>query len=53
MNYFIALLSSIFLSSVASAGFNPDKNNDPTCPGNGSNPIHSGTGWKVQREVDY
>lgn len=31
---------------------NPQKNNTP-CPGNGSNPIHTALGTKLQRETDY
>ena len=31
---------------------NPHKNNN-TCPRNGSNPIHTALGYKLQRETDY
>lgn len=47
------MFALILFPLAVSAGFNPDKNREPPCPGNGSNPIHSGTGWKIQREVDY
>ncbi len=33
-------------------GINPDKNNN-ICPPNGSNPIHTALGYKLQKETDY
>ncbi len=38
---------------IRSAAWDDYKNNSPVCPANGSNPIHTFTGAKLHREIDY